>query len=68
MTIDQLRLEAAAQIRATHRRVGDAAAPSRVTISQGSDHYDLVRVEYADGVVREFNRCRPSDPQLSEFK
>jgi len=61
MTIEQLRFEAAQRIRATHRRVGDSAAPSHVTITEDSDQFDLVRVEYPDGAVREFQRARPVD-------
>jgi hypothetical protein len=59
MTIEQIRLEAAERIRATHRRAGDAAAPTRVTITEHNSQFDVVRVEYADGVVREFQRARP---------
>ena len=59
MTLDQLRLEAAEQIRATHRRLSDSAAPVRVTITESDSQFDLVRVEYADGAVREFQRARP---------
>jgi len=59
MSIDQLRIEAAKRILATHRRLGDAAAPSRVTITENTSQFDLVRVEYADGALREFQRARP---------
>ena len=60
MTIEQLRLEAAQRIRATHRRLSDSAIPVRVTITESSDQFDLVRVEYPDGAVREFQRARPA--------
>ena len=63
MTIEQLRLDAAERIRATHRRLGDAAAPSRVTITERDSQNDVVRVEYADGAVREFQRARPVEEQ-----
>lgn len=64
MTLEQLRLDAAERIRATHRRPGDAAAPTRVTITESNSQFDLVRVEYADGTVREFERARPiEEPQ-----
>jgi hypothetical protein len=59
MSIEQLRIEAAKRILATHRRLGDSAAPSRVTITESTSQFDLVRVEYADGALREFQRARP---------
>ena len=59
MTLEQLRLDAAERIRATHRRPGDSAAPVRVTIIESDNQFDVVRVEYADGTVREFQRARP---------
>lgn len=62
MSIDQLRLEAAESIRAKHRRVSDAAAPKRVTITPTAGQFDLVRIEYPDGMVREFQRLRPIEP------
>lgn len=61
VTIDQLRQAAADRIKATHRRAKDSAAPAKVTITQATAHYDLVRVEYPDGEVREFRRARPAD-------
>lgn len=61
MTLEQLRIDAADRIRATHRRLGDAAAPSRVTITESNSQFDTVRVEYADGTAREFQRARPMD-------
>lgn len=63
MNIEQLRIDAAEQIRATHRRLGDSAAPVHVTITETNSEFDLVRVEYADGAVREFQRARPTEQQ-----
>jgi hypothetical protein len=65
MTIEELRIAAAERIRATHRRPGDSAAPSRVTITESNSEFDLVRVEYADGAVREFQRARPLEQDLT---
>jgi len=61
MNIEQLRIDAAELIRATHRRLGDSTGPARVTITESNSEFDLVRVEYADGSVREFQRARPTD-------
>jgi hypothetical protein len=65
MTLEELRLDAAERIRATHRRLGDSAAPTRVTITERDSEYDVVRVEYADGAVREFQRARPVEEQTT---
>jgi hypothetical protein len=59
--IEQLRLEAAERIRTNHRRAGSAAKPLRVTITATGGQFDLVEVEYSDGVVRNFERLPPSD-------
>lgn len=61
MNIEQLRLQAAERIRTNHRRAGSAAKPMRVTITATGGEFDLVEVEYSDGVVRNFERLRPCD-------
>lgn len=59
MSISELRLQAAELIRATHRRTSDSARAVRVTIFERDWCYDLVRVEYPDGEVRDLQRARP---------
>ena len=62
MNLDEIRRNAAERIRAKHRRQGDAAVPARVTILPNSPTFDVVRIEYEDGQVREFERLAPHQP------
>ena len=59
MNLDEIRRDEAERIRAKHRRPGDDAAPARVTVTPSTPMYDVVRIEYADGEVREFERLAP---------
>jgi hypothetical protein len=61
MKIEELRRAAAERIRESHRRAGDQAPAVRVTVTESGPHFDCVRVEYEDGEVREFQRCRASE-------
>jgi hypothetical protein len=61
MTPEEHRRNAAERIRAKHRRHGDTAAPTRVTISPSTAEMDLVVIEYADGERREFERLAPQE-------
>jgi hypothetical protein len=63
VNIEERRREAAELIRAAHRRPGDSVGPVRVTISEATSQFDLVRVEYTDGTVREFMRTRPDEAE-----
>ena len=70
MDIEQLRIDAAELIRATHRRLGDSSGPARVTITESSrtspdTMRTAVRAEYGGrrSGTREFNHpASLSDP------
>ena len=59
MTPDEYRRNVADRIKNTHRRQKDGSSPARVTVLPNSEAYDIVRIEYADGEIREFERLAP---------
>jgi len=56
---EQARQEAAQRLKDNHRRARDNASPTQVTIRPHTAELDIVRVEYGDGEVREFERLAP---------